>query len=113
MGKGDKKSKRGKIIIGSYGVRRPSRKKHVAVPSVKTVEEKPKKAPKVTEEPVEVPVVAVEQPKTVEKKPRKAPVKKVAEGEAEKPKAAAKTRKKATPPSETLFDQPVEPTPEQ
>lgn len=112
MGKGDKKSKRGKIIIGSYGVRRPSRKKHVAVSSVKTVQEKPKKAPKVTEEPVEVPVVAIEQPKTVEKKPRKAPVKKAVEGEAEKPKAAAKTRKKATPPSETLFDQPMEPAPE-
>mgnify|MGYP001769775286 CR=1 FL=1 len=26
MGKGDKKSKRGKIVIGSYGVRRPQRK---------------------------------------------------------------------------------------
>ena len=26
MGKGDKKTKRGKIIIGSFGVRRPSRK---------------------------------------------------------------------------------------
>jgi 30S ribosomal protein S31 len=27
MGKGDKKTKRGKIIMGSYGVRRPQRKK--------------------------------------------------------------------------------------
>ncbi len=26
MGKGDKKTKRGKIIIGSYGVRRPKKK---------------------------------------------------------------------------------------
>ncbi len=26
MGKGDKKSRRGKITIGSYGVRRPKRK---------------------------------------------------------------------------------------
>jgi ribosomal small subunit protein bTHX len=26
MGKGDKKTKRGKIIMGSYGVRRPSKK---------------------------------------------------------------------------------------
>lgn len=26
MGKGDKKSKRGKITIGSYGVRRPRKK---------------------------------------------------------------------------------------
>lgn len=31
MGKGDKKSKRGKIIMGSYGKRRP-RKKVKAVP---------------------------------------------------------------------------------
>jgi ribosomal small subunit protein bTHX len=29
MGKGDKKSKRGKIVIGSYGVNRPKRKKAV------------------------------------------------------------------------------------
>lgn len=28
MGKGDKKSKRGKIVIGSYGVRRPRKKKN-------------------------------------------------------------------------------------
>ncbi len=27
MGKGDKKTKRGKIIMGSYGVRRPRKKK--------------------------------------------------------------------------------------
>ncbi|MBK9291044.1 MAG: 30S ribosomal protein THX [Bacteroidetes bacterium] len=27
MGKGDKKSKRGKIILGTYGVSRPRRKK--------------------------------------------------------------------------------------
>jgi 30S ribosomal protein S31 len=37
MGKGDKKSKRGKIIIGSYGVRRPRKKnKTVAKPVKKT-----------------------------------------------------------------------------
>ncbi|HMM11593.1 MAG TPA: 30S ribosomal protein THX [Bacteroidales bacterium] len=29
MGKGDKKSKRGKIILGSYGVSRPRRSKPV------------------------------------------------------------------------------------
>ncbi len=28
MGKGDKKSRRGKIVIGSFGVRRPRNKKH-------------------------------------------------------------------------------------
>ena len=29
MGKGDKKSKRGKIVIGTYGVRRLKRKKNL------------------------------------------------------------------------------------
>lgn len=35
MGKGDKKSRRGKIVIGSYGVRRPRKTKHTvtALPS--------------------------------------------------------------------------------
>lgn len=45
MGKGDKKSKRGKIVNGSYGVRRPKKKNKkalVATPSEKT-EKKPAK----------------------------------------------------------------------
>ncbi|ERJ59663.1 30S ribosomal protein THX [Sphingobacterium paucimobilis] len=29
MGKGDKKTRRGKIIMGSYGKRRPGRKKEL------------------------------------------------------------------------------------
>jgi len=32
MGKGDKKSKRGKIILGSYGKKRPARKQTIKVP---------------------------------------------------------------------------------
>lgn len=32
MGKGDKKTKRGKIIMGSYGKRRPGHKKHTVKP---------------------------------------------------------------------------------
>ncbi len=41
MGKGDKKTKRGKIIIGSYGVRRPSRsRKTNPVVAVKVKAEK-------------------------------------------------------------------------
>ncbi|OFX21587.1 MAG: ribosomal small subunit protein bTHX [Bacteroidetes bacterium GWA2_31_9b] len=36
MGKGDKKTRKGKIVIGSHGVRRPKRKKtKAAAPSVK------------------------------------------------------------------------------
>lgn len=54
MGKGDKKSKRGKIIIGSYGVRRQKRKKshahinNVAMPEseVSTVKETTEVAPR-------------------------------------------------------------------
>jgi 30S ribosomal protein S31 len=59
MGKGDKKTKRGKIILGSSGVRRPKDKKKVNTPKVtdKVVEEKStekksaKKTKKVVEEP--------------------------------------------------------------
>jgi 30S ribosomal protein S31 len=39
MGKGDKKSRRGKIIIGSYGVRRPRKKKKYSAPEVVAVAE--------------------------------------------------------------------------
>lgn len=46
MGKGDKKSKRGKIHIGSYGVKRP-RKKAVKKAATKTAKKAaPKKAAK-------------------------------------------------------------------
>lgn len=69
MGKGDKKSKRGKIIMGSYGVRRPHKTNASPVtPTVK--EEKPaakvkapaaQKAPK-SEAQTESPVaVAIEE----------------------------------------------------
>jgi 30S ribosomal protein S31 len=46
MGKGDKKTKRGKILMGSHGVRRPRRKivRTVAVKALK--EEVPVKIPK-------------------------------------------------------------------
>jgi 30S ribosomal protein S31 len=52
MGKGDQKSRRGKIIIGSSGVRRPKSSKSKtlvkveAVEKIKTVAEKPKAEPK-------------------------------------------------------------------
>jgi 30S ribosomal protein S31 len=42
MGKGDKRSKRGKIHIGSTGVTRPKKKKKVKSKATKAV---PKKAP--------------------------------------------------------------------
>jgi len=50
MGKGDKKSRRGKIIIGSSGVRRPKSSKRFVkvevVEKIKKVAEKPKAEPK-------------------------------------------------------------------
>jgi 30S ribosomal protein S31 len=52
MGKGDQKSRRGKIIIGSSGVRRPKSSKSKALAKVEAVEkikkvaEKPKAEPK-------------------------------------------------------------------
>jgi ribosomal small subunit protein bTHX len=61
MGKGDKKSKRGKIIMGSYGVRRPQRTNTVPV-AVSLKEEKPATKVKATktETQVESPDVAVQ-----------------------------------------------------
>lgn len=70
MGKGDKKSRRGKIIIGSYGVRRPKSSKSKIFGKVETLPaetiekvkkhtEKPKSDPKPKVKEIE-PVVAVE-----------------------------------------------------
>lgn len=58
MGKGDKKSKRGKIILGSYGVTRPRK---VAKPA----------APKKEEPPVVEVKVKIAKPKAA-KKPKSA-----------------------------------------
>ena len=41
MGKGDKRSKRGKIIAGSYGNKRPKSKSKYAVKPAVTNEEQP------------------------------------------------------------------------
>jgi 30S ribosomal protein S31 len=84
MGKGDKKTKRGKIIIGSSGVRRTRKKtKHVAPVAVKA-EPKPNKE---VEEQVIPPVKAA---------PKKS-AKKVEEhvGVTEEKPKVAKTKKKA------------------
>jgi 30S ribosomal protein S31 len=95
MGKGDKKSKRGKIVIGSFGVRRSKKKKKNAPAVNKKAEPKPaKSAPEkvmaVAEAVVETNVAEETAKKTAAKK---AP-KKAVEGVEEKPKAA-KTKKKA------------------
>ncbi|MBP6978761.1 MAG: 30S ribosomal protein THX [Bacteroidales bacterium] len=117
MGKGDKKSKRGKITIGSYGVRRARKKKRTSPRIVSAPKEKEVKKVPVVEEPIviepvmvvpepmaevtieEVPV-AVEKPeKQVKKEPvrktvkEKAPAKKVVR----KAKPATKEKDKAEP----------------
>ena len=64
MGKGDKKTRRGKVTAGSYGKTRPRKTGTVKVtaPKVQAKAEKPKKAAKPKEE------VAEEKPKTTRKK---------------------------------------------
>lgn len=68
MGKGDKKTKRGKITMGSYGVRRPRKKAKV----FKLVETKPKK--ETTKKTVAKPKAAPKPKAAVKKKttPKKA-----------------------------------------
>jgi ribosomal small subunit protein bTHX len=50
MGKGDKKSKKGKIAIGSYGVKRPKKKTSTAMVA-KAIEKKPKASAKTAAKP--------------------------------------------------------------
>jgi 30S ribosomal protein S31 len=84
MGKGDKKSKRGKIWNGSYGVTRPRKKTKPAVVITDKPAKKKPAAPK--EEKPKTEKVKVEKPKA--EKP------KVEKPKAEKPKAEKKTTKK-------------------
>jgi ribosomal small subunit protein bTHX len=124
MGKGDKKTKRGKIVIGSSGVRRARKKKgrkpvilHKAEPKPKdNLEQNPVvPVPEITSivEQVEVKVPR----KTAAKKatPKK-PVEKVDEGETKskpkpKPKPKpAKSKKPAAKPGADLFTEKKEGT---
>lgn len=85
MGKGDKKTKRGKILMGSHGVRRPRRKHERIVPLVALKEEKPAEAikekapakPKPVKEEVKVetPIVTVTAEEVVKPARKKAPPK--------------------------------------
>ncbi len=65
MGKGDKKTRRGKITNRSYGVRRPKKKNNSAVPAPaakKTAKAKPKASP-----PAKTKTAAATKPKTAPK----------------------------------------------
>ena len=95
MGKGDKKSKRGKMIIGSYGVSRPRIKRNSYVPPVAK--------PMIVEDPkqeiIEVPAeeqIKVPKKKVAAKKPSKKEVEiiQVAEPQPEQIKAKKAPSKK-------------------
>ena len=93
MGKGDKKSKRGKIVIKSYGVRRPRKKRGHTLPEaikeepVKAQKTKPAPKPK-KEEPVPEEIPVVESTAGVAEKPAK-------KKPAAKPKSTAKKEEKS------------------
>ena len=82
MGKGDKKSRRGKIILGTYGVRRLRKKadkaaikpKEVVMPPKPSREKKEKPQPEVKE--TRVPVAKEHKPKEKAEKPEKATIEK-------------------------------------
>ena len=74
MGKGDKKTRRGKIVIGSYGVRRPRRIKKAVVVVNKGAQAKPKKVQEKPQKLVEEAVVMIE-PVIVSEPVVEAPVK--------------------------------------
>ncbi|MDX2443583.1 MAG: 30S ribosomal protein THX [Bacteroidales bacterium] len=91
MGKGDKKTKRGKLFSGSYGITRPRKKSktNVAPPTpIKVVKSKKPVAAKVENEKVEAPK------KTAESKPK--PKAKAKAKKTEKVTAAVKEPKKKT-----------------
>jgi 30S ribosomal protein S31 len=96
MGKGDKKTKRGKIIIGSSGVSRSRKKKKNIAPVA------PKAEPKANIEPEEV---ATPHAVTATKKAGKKPDEHV-DGAEDKPKAAKTKKKAAEGETETAHEEP-------
>ncbi len=107
MGKGDKKSKKGKIWIGSYGVRRQKKKNKKYVAGALTTDLK--KAKTKVEEIIDKPVIAEEKPKKVKKET--APKVEETVAEIQEPKAAKEkvvkkpTAKKATVKKEEKSDE--------
>ena len=87
MGKGDQKTRRGKLFRGSYGVRRPKRKSGAFSVVGTTVSSVPKQAKK--EEPVSV---KIDEPKA--EKPLPVETVEKEEPKAKKPRPAGTTKKK-------------------
>lgn len=99
MGKGDKKTKRGKIMMGSHGVRRARRKLVTTTPLIALKEEKPEVAvkEKAPAKPKAEKVEKVEKVAALPESPvAKAPVDEVAKPEKKKapPKASPKKEEK-------------------
>jgi len=103
MGKGDKKTKRGKIILGSFGVRRPRRPKALAPAA--TVTKKAEKArpdkPKVAKQPEAISELIAE-PTIVAVEALEPPV--VSEKKTAKPKVSRKITAKPAKPKETAVE---------
>lgn len=90
MGKGDKKSKKGKIIAGSYGIKRPRKASSVNHIPVKVLDEDDKKASKEKVKKEVAPSAEKTENADVEKKPKaaaKPKVEKKEDTEEAKPKA--------------------------
>lgn len=68
MGKGDKKTKRGKIIMGSYGVRRPRKVAKEGASIEKSIEDKEVQKPKVSEAPKKAVAKKTSNKKSIEAK---------------------------------------------
>ena len=104
MGKGDKKTKRGKIIIGSYGVRRRHKTKKASViqEKAKEIEVKPAEEVKIAVEPV-IPAEVIVEKKLTKKTVAKKTADKAAEGES-RPKVS-RPRKKAKPKAEAAAEE--------
>ncbi len=103
MGKGDKKTKRGKIIIGSTGIKRSRKKKGSAAATA------PKAEPKPVQETEEAAMPAA---KTAPKKTAKKADEHV-EGAEEKPKAAKAKKKTDENEAEPEGDEPTAEEPKQ
>ncbi|MDP2723579.1 MAG: 30S ribosomal protein THX [Bacteroidales bacterium] len=103
MGKGDKKTVRGKIIMGSYGAKRKKNRNQKYVPTVTMETKKASSAEKkVAEIPVEVPVK-----KKVVELPVEKPVEKVKKVTAKKEPAEKSLEKPAAKPADKPVEKPV------
>lgn len=95
MGKGDKKSKRGKIVLGTYGVRRPRKKGYKAsIRAAASGETNEKVTAGVKEPRAQREKISVKEQKPVREKPEKSLKNERADKEVRKAKEASQVKKK-------------------